>query len=73
MKSIIAAALAASVVFTGAAHAMTGPTLSSDARFFISDDVNLTLKQINAINAAVHSDESRNDVSNAIRSILNKS
>lgn len=74
MKTLVASALAASVLFTGAAHAFTGAAqLSPEVKFILpnADYSNLTDSQVSAINAAVHTGDSHNEKQAVIRSILN--
>lgn len=70
MNRILASALAASVLLTGAAQASQ---LSSDAYRYISkaEVTNLTDQQIDAINGAVSAGDDYNQTRGVIRSIVN--
>ncbi|MFW2588499.1 hypothetical protein [Sagittula sp. SSi028] len=69
MKTIIASALTAAALFTGAANAAS---LDNEVTNFLpnADYSNLSDVQVNAINAAVHAGDDYNTTRSVIRSIL---
>ncbi|GAA4219031.1 hypothetical protein J4E08_17790 [Sagittula sp. NFXS13] len=71
MKTLIATALTASVLFAGAASATTAPRLSPEALRYLpnAETVALTDTQIHQINAAVHAGGNYNEKRSVIRSL----